>query len=260
MMEKHPIAHRENDLRRSPRSTKVKILTKVLLAGLVFVSFISIFGRSFGALFQCFGNRLHLPSNIGSASSDDEFRLVSIHRAGVGRHRNKVYQILDISPESEHHLALAAEGGPYVIPSILRKTTHLADRSRKSTEAYITQSRLHKQALRNPFTTFSPQPPSVEWVTRDIIAPNVTDKTAVTNLAKVSANAYVRIPDSEGWYDVGHKWNMSTDFGWEENGLRGHVFANKDNSTIVVAMKGTSPPFVGGSDTSTNDRINVPPP
>ena len=82
----------------------------------------------------------------------------------------------------------------------------------------------------------------------------------MTTLAKVASNAYIRIPETDEWYDIGKHWNESNDFGWEEHGLRGHVFANKDNSTIIVAMKGTSPPFVGGSDTATNDKINVPPP
>lgn len=96
-----------------------------------------------------------------------------------------------------------------------------------------------------------------KWISQDIPAPNISSKHAVSTLAKVASNAYIRIPETEDWYDLGRKWNESDDFGWEENGLRGHVFANTDNSTIIVAMKGTSPPFVGGSDTSTNDKINV---
>jgi lipase ATG15 len=192
----------------------------------------------------------------------DEFRLVSIHRAGIGKHRNQVYQVFDISPDSSIHSLspLPNHHQTYTIPSSVRKSTHLTDRSRENTLNYITHTRLSAQALRNN----NPLPPviapfSAAWTTEDVVAPNISDMNAILTLAKVASNAYIRIPDTEDWYDLGRKWNESTDFGWEENGLRGHVFANTDNSTIIMAMKGTSPPFVGGSDTSTNDKVNVSP-
>jgi len=205
-------------------------------------------------------------------STSDEFRLVEIHRAGVGPKRNQVYQTLSIPPSSPLH-ALSPfddEHGSnnnnnnsqkYIITSIPGRTTHLKDQSRQSTKDYLLRSRLLVQSSRDNSLSTSPlQSPAAEWITREILLPNTTNKHSVLTLAKVASNAYIRIPETEDWYDVGHKWNESTDFGWEENGLRGHVFANSDNSTIIVAMKGTSPPFVGGSDTSTNDKINVPSP
>jgi hypothetical protein len=201
-------------------------------------------------------------------STSDEFRLVEVHRMGVGPRRNQVYQTLAIAPSSPlHSLSSISDNtdndGRYIIISHPGRTTHLSDRTRKSIKAYLHHSRLQAQSLRDtallssPQSLSTPQSPAAEWTTRDILLPNITNKNSVLTLAKVSSNAYIRIPDSEDWYDLGHKWNESTDFGWEENGLRGHVFANTDNSTIIVAMKGTSPPFVGGSDTSTNDKINV---
>jgi lipase ATG15 len=192
-----------------------------------------------------------------SVPSNDEFRLVSVHRAGIGETRNQVYQILDIPDGSEYHSASDATGGKYIISSITRQTTHLADQSRRNNKNYMTQSRLSSQAARDGLP---PQSLVAEWITHDIPAPNISDKIAVTTLAKVASNAYIRIPESDDWYDIGKRWNESNDFGWEEHGLRGHVFANNDNSTIIVALKGTSPPFVGGSDTSANDKLNVPHP
>jgi hypothetical protein len=189
-------------------------------------------------------------------ASPNEFRLVSIHRAGVGKRRSQVYQVLDIPPTSDLHTQLYSQR-TYFIPSITRQTTRLSNQSRESISSYMTHSRLQSQTHREPLSNILPQPPSINWITHDIHTPNITDQESVTTLAKVASNAYIRIPDTEDWYDLGHKWNESNDFGWEENGLRGHVFANGDNSTILVAMKGTSPPFVGGSDTSTNDKINV---
>jgi len=194
----------------------------------------------------------------------DDFRLVSVHRAGIGRQRNQVYQVLDIPADSAIHSLspFPRHRDTYTIPSTLRTSTHLADRSRENTLNYMAHSRLSAQALRDnrPLDTSTIAPISAAWTTEPVVAPNVSDMNAILTLAKVASNAYIRIPDTEDWYDLGKKWNESTDFGWEENGLRGHVFANRDNSTIIVAMKGTSPPFVGGSDTSTNDKVNVTPP
>jgi lipase ATG15 len=193
----------------------------------------------------------------------DEFRLVSVHRAGVGKRRNQVYQVFDIPRDSTLHSfsALSTTPHKYNVSSTIRKSTHLADRSRENILKYLAHSRLSAQARREPLNTALRNTHlrsfSDEWTTEDVTAPNITDMDTILTLAKVASNAYIRIPDTEDWYDLGEKWNESTDFGWEANGLRGHVFANSDNSTIIVAMKGTSPPFVGGSDTSTNDKINV---
>jgi len=201
--------------------------------------------------------RPQVPCHHHNSASKNEFRLVEVHRAGVGKRRNQVYQVLNVAEDSTFH-TLDGGDGKYYVPSMSRQTTHLADRSRQATKQYITQSRLRAQALRDaPLSPLDFQSPAAQWISEDIQVPNITNMHVVTTLAKVSSNAYIRIPDTEDWYDLGKKWNESHDFGWEEYGLRGHVFANEDNSTIIVAMKGTSPPFVGGSDTSTNDKINV---
>lgn len=266
-MEKELPEEAPDIMQRSNKPSKDVRLVRLLLVILVIVSLLSISGlkthySAFGAAFplsRLFGHRHSIPNNTTSPSANNEFRLVSVHRAGVGQNRNQVYQVLDIPNDSTFHALSPFEGGKYTISSMPRRTTHLANQSRQNIKDYITHSRLAKQAARDPFSTYRPQSSAAEWITRDIITPNITDKTSVTTLAKVASNAYIRIPDTEDWYDLGRKWNESNDFGWEENGLRGHVFANADNSTIVVAMKGTSPPFVGGSDTSSNDKINVTP-
>ena len=51
---------------------------------------------------------------------------------------------------------------------------------------------------------------------------------------------------------------QSDSFGWLEDGIRGHIWANEDNSTIVVSIKGTSAAVVGGGDgkTGLNDKTN----
>lgn len=50
--------------------------------------------------------------------------------------------------------------------------------------------------------------------------------------------------------------NYSQSFGWEDDGLRGHIFADKHNDTIVMGLKGTSPAVFDGEGTTTEDKLN----
>ncbi|KAI9740761.1 MAG: putative lipase atg15 [Claussenomyces sp. TS43310] len=97
-------------------------------------------------------------------------------------------------------------------------------------------------------------PPS--WSMDDIPGPNITDKETVVSLAQMSADAYVEEPNTSGWEDVQNGFNSSTDFGWESDGIRGHVFADEKNSTIIISMKGTSVAVFDGAETTTNDKEN----
>ena len=94
------------------------------------------------------------------------------------------------------------------------------------------------------------------WTIEDIAGPNTTDKETVLTLAKMTWNAYTKEPGTGEWQDVKGEFNHSQGFGWEGDGLRGHVFADKNNSTIVVSLKGTSPAVFDGAETTTNDKIN----
>ncbi|KAB5558088.1 autophagy protein atg15 [Coniochaeta sp. 2T2.1] len=94
------------------------------------------------------------------------------------------------------------------------------------------------------------------WTMDDVAGPNITDKDTVISLAHMAANAYVETPEGADWEDVGGPWNRSADFGWEGDGLRGHVWADENNSTIVIGLKGTSPAVFDGDGTTTNDKVN----
>ncbi|KAK5664376.1 hypothetical protein OQA88_599 [Cercophora sp. LCS_1] len=94
------------------------------------------------------------------------------------------------------------------------------------------------------------------WTMDDVPGPNVTDKGTVLSLALMAANAYVEKPGDPDWEDVGTPFNRSADFGWEGDGLRGHVWADETNSTIVIGLKGTSPAVFDGDGTTTNDKVN----
>lgn len=112
---------------------------------------------------------------------------------------------------------------------------------------------------------------NLEWdPEKQIRAPDVKDRDTLVALAAISSNAYVRLPRNEkekkrsDWIDVGDPWDMDEDhedvnFGWQDIGLRGHVFVSNDSRTVVIGIKGTSGAALpgGGSDeTAANDKTN----
>ncbi|KAG0206852.1 putative lipase atg15 [Mortierella sp. GBA30] len=111
------------------------------------------------------------------------------------------------------------------------------------------------QSYRNQgFRTFDMSIGPESWTRQVIPAPDVTDKETVLQLAKINYNAYNEAT-SPDWYDLEGHWTVNSTFGWEEDGVRGHVFASEDNSTLIIAIKGTT--LMGGGNTSTRDKINT---
>jgi lipase ATG15 len=95
-----------------------------------------------------------------------------------------------------------------------------------------------------------------DWTVDEIPGPNVTDRETVLSFARMASNAYILEPNTGEWEDVGGGFNYTEDFGWESDGLRGHIFADTENSTVVIGLKGTSPAMFDGSETTTNDKVN----
>ncbi|WVR03882.1 hypothetical protein IAU60_000881 [Kwoniella sp. DSM 27419] len=96
-----------------------------------------------------------------------------------------------------------------------------------------------------------------EWDDVEVVVPDVTDRQTLISLAKMSSNAYVE-PDSGEWWPTG-RWNATVPFGWEQDadGLRGHVFADEKNETVIISIKGTSAGVLGsGGPTAKNDKFN----
>ncbi|KAJ1814354.1 putative lipase atg15 [Coemansia sp. RSA 2598] len=105
----------------------------------------------------------------------------------------------------------------------------------------------------------APQPPA-RWsyyVEDGLRVPNVTHKPTLVSLARMVANAY-QPKDSDTWEQLGDRWDTHDSFGWATDGLRGHVFADSHNRTVVISLKGTSSTFFlgGGSETSARDKFN----
>lgn len=101
-------------------------------------------------------------------------------------------------------------------------------------------------------TTLAP----TAWNIDELPGPNVSDKETVLSIANMAANAYIMEPGTEDWSDVSGPFNHSQKFGWENDGLRGHIYADNSNSTVIVALKGTSTALFDGEETTTNDKVN----
>ncbi|KAL2831621.1 Alpha/Beta hydrolase protein [Aspergillus pseudoustus] len=97
---------------------------------------------------------------------------------------------------------------------------------------------------------------SSDWTIDTIAGPNITDRKTVLTFAKMTANDYIEVPGTEDWEDINGRLNYSTSFGWQNDGLRGHIYADKTNSTVVISLKGTSPALFDGAGTTTNDKVN----
>ena len=102
----------------------------------------------------------------------------------------------------------------------------------------------------------TPDPPWEHW---DVLAPDVSKRSTLLQLAKMSANSYALDNSTSDWYDLFEGWR-STPHGWlpEDDGLRGHIFVSDDNSTVVISMKGTSAGRLagGGGPTVHRDKLN----
>ncbi|KAF2088619.1 autophagy related lipase [Saccharata proteae CBS 121410] len=98
--------------------------------------------------------------------------------------------------------------------------------------------------------------PSSAWTVDEVPGPNVSDKDTVLSFARMASNSYIMEPNTGDWYDVGGGFNYTEDFGWEKDGLRGHIFADITNKTVVISLKGTTIPYLIDDPSSTKDKIN----
>ena len=94
-------------------------------------------------------------------------------------------------------------------------------------------------------------------------APDVADSLTVSNIARMTANAYMR-RGSPHWYNHSNSTmpvllaedgiDDDNSFGWDRSGLRGHVYANPDGTRVIICFKGTSTLLMGGG-TVFRDRL-----
>lgn len=86
----------------------------------------------------------------------------------------------------------------------------------------------------------------------------LTDVDTILTLAQMSANAYLEHNDSKDWSNVreGFNWSNPTGFGWNGDGLKGYLYADDNNSTVIIAVKGTSFALWSKENTAKNDKLN----
>ncbi|KAI0315270.1 alpha/beta-hydrolase [Amylostereum chailletii] len=133
-------------------------------------------------------------------------------------------------------------------------------------EPYLAKSRLIRTARPSSMEAFQVArrrsreegvSEDLQWVYDEILGPDVESRETLLTLANMTSNAYTS-PDKKDWHPLDANWTTNYPFGWEpdEDGFRGYVFATPDNSTVVLSIKGTSVPIVGGGPTTKKDKIN----
>lgn len=191
------------------------------------------------------------PKPESPAPGESVFSLRHIYHHGTYRdprlHRRK-----DVQPRAQ--VFLAAEDGfdEMTVPQLRLKSQEtrverLIDRRPSVVDPLVAASR------RNGYISmFGP----AAWTMDDIPSPNITDKDTVLNLALIASNAYVENNEGADWEEIAPPYGRGASFGWESDGLRGHVWADEGNKTIIIGLKGTSPALFDGEGTTTNDKVN----
>ncbi|KAF3800274.1 putative lipase atg15 [Colletotrichum gloeosporioides] len=198
-----------------------------------------------------------LPPTTQQPLSDEHlFTLRHVFHHGTYRHPD-LHRRRDVrshANDAESQVWLAAEDGferervtPLKARSSPLKIERLVDRRPSVVDPMVTEAR-----QRGYVNIMSPS----SWTTDEVPGPNITDKATVLSMAMMAANAYVEEEGQADWEEVGGPYNRSADFGWETDGLRGHIWADATNSTVVIGLKGTSPAVFDGDGTTTNDKIN----
>ena len=182
---------------------------------------------------------------------DHEFTLRHIFHRGTYQYP-ELHKRLDVYPKDKawtdaQNLGEEFSAGPFRARSSVSNIQRLSDRRIAAVEPLLDIARLHGRP---------PSLPPSAWVLDEVLGPNITDRDTVINMALMAANAYDKVPGIGEWEDAGPPFNRSLGFGWEGDGLRGHVFADTTNSTIVISIKGTSPAVFDGAETTTNDKLN----
>ncbi|KAI9737011.1 MAG: putative lipase atg15 [Cirrosporium novae-zelandiae] len=182
---------------------------------------------------------------------DHEFSLKHIFHHGTYMYP-RLHRRLDIPPDSL--LWVSSDDSHSVEPpprfrgrSRGFQIERLVDRNPQTINSLLSMARSSGRAM-----DLSPS----AWILDEVDGPNITDKETVLSLAKMSSNSYELVPGEEGWEDIDYPFNSSAGFGWESDSLRGYIFADETNSSIIIAIKGTSTAVFDGPETTTNDKVN----
>ena len=174
---------------------------------------------------------------VAQLSGYDGLTLRHVIHHGAGQPGPRARR-LDVTADRMVHAEAAGQFGPFVV---------------KQTPITIEKpSTVHKYDGQRPiWSNMSPI-----WAAEDVAAPDVEDKDTVISLASMCEDAYKPGPEDPEWMDVGESYNSSVPFGWDDSGIRGHVFSDDSNDTIILAVKGTTVAMFEGNGTSGHDKEN----
>lgn len=162
-----------------------------------------------------------------------------------------LHKRLDVDEGLRSWLENQAETSRHVEPVFVRSQPisiqRLRERSPGQVEALLETARKNTEVV-----TLSPS----AWTVDELAGPNVTDKDTVLSFAEMSASAYDYPPSTGNWKDVKGSFNYSNSFGWERDGIRGHIYADEGNSTVIIVFKGTSGAVYDSGGSETNDKVN----
>lgn len=184
-----------------------------------------------------------------SPPKDHDFTLRHIFHHGTHRYP-KLHKRLDVGSElwvSSEEQDERSKASSFRARSKPTKIQRLSDRRPAVVNSLISTARLSGLAA-----TLAPS----SWKLDEVDGPDIENRDTVVSLALMAANAYVEEPGTGEWEDVNGGYNYSDSFGWEGDGLRGHIFGDEGNSTILIAIKGTTPAVFDGSETTSNDKEN----
>ena len=225
-------------------------LPPCFLVALLFECVIAWFDASQGPLTPQRPNTISKGSGLKSVGShESNFMLRHIFHRGARTYPN-LHRRLDVHKEEAwetYHGCDDFQGpGPFSVRSASHTIERMANRDIEHVRALLAP----RDYATSSFAA------TVAWTSDEVLGPNITDKDTVINLALMAANAYEVDSSDQDWVDIGQGFNSSTSFGWENDGLRGHVFSDETNSTIVISVKGTSWAVFDGAGTTTNDKAN----
>ncbi|SCU92913.1 LAFA_0F13652g1_1 [Lachancea sp. 'fantastica'] len=234
----------------------------------------------FALFYLYFKAQNHSKTNTSMFTSDrasikGSFKLQSIYKHGVGAHPSM--QVLEVNEEVLD--ATKSKFSEYTTSAgddeeMWTSSSQYATENPMSYEfelSYEPQS-LKRMLYRDPdfvesYLDFAHENPHMasqvhlDWIDDTVVVPKVTDKKTIISLALMSSNAYVRLPHTGDWRNLSRPWNHTENsgHGWDDDGLRGHVFSNKQQDIVVLAVKGTSAQGLAGSgedETTVNDKLN----
>ncbi|KAH8691245.1 putative autophagy related lipase Atg15 [Talaromyces proteolyticus] len=199
----------------------------------------------------------HIPQGEGHGPGHGhhEFTLRHIYHRGTYEDPD-LHLRLDVTPETRLQVISEDTGLPepvetHLEPLIAKSSSlnihRLADRRPSVIESHLAYARSSGAAIALSDDA---------WVMDEVDGPDVTSKETVLTFAKMTANDYIEEPGTGDWNQISGRFNWSASFGWQGDGLRGHIYADETNSTIILSLKGTSPALFDGAETTTNDKLN----